>query len=462
MLDFPGLDSLRKVAGEYTQKSIRIHMKHCVGDYTSYSDEDSPDIRPKQTIVKDMGVNPELNPSLVIAEYQFNRVNEPLELLKIEAQKIRELAMSKNQLMTALVAIDKEARLIETQVKIAAELRAQEMHNEVMQKREWARTQKYIWDFMTEHGLYKEFWNGLARSALLAAGRPDYYLGQLGFEPYDWQIETLDRSSNRVLLLAPRQSGKSIVVAGLAVHTAKIQPGSLIVIIAPKLNQAMETARKVKDFIALDRELIVKRSNDSLVELDTGSRILCLAATENAPRGYSAPDLIILDEAARTPDEVYAATRPQLTTNPDAKLVILSTPFGRSGFFWRAWAEEKYWKKIRVETGFVIQKNESGIMKIVPDTSNFDEKKKYWAEKGVQFFLSPHHRQSWLQEELDTVGDWWYSQEYGIQFKESIENLFDFHDIRAAFASDDDLLPALQGYHRGDGQYSSDMEALQV
>ena len=299
------------------------------------------------------------------------------------------------------------------------------------------------------------------RLALLESGDPSYYLGKLGTQPYDWQDDVLHRGSNRVCLLAPRQSGKSLIVAGQACHTAKTIPGSLTVIIAPKLNQATETARKVKDFIAMDKELHMVRSNDALAELDTGSRILCLAATENAPRGYSAPDLIILDEAARIPDEVYAAVRPQLTTNSGAKLLILSTPFGRSGFFWRAWNKEKYWKKIRVETGFKIDRT-SGGLRIVPDDVDIKAQKKKWEKKKVHYYLSPHHKASWLQEELDTVGEWWFSQEYGIEFKESVENLFDFDDIRAAFSDEVLTMPQLYKYQDERSDFDSDMEALVI
>lgn len=298
------------------------------------------------------------------------------------------------------------------------------------------------------------------RESLLMAGRPDYYIETLGMVPYDWQKSVLDRQSNRVCLIAPRQSGKSIIVAGLACHQAKTSPGTLVIIIAPKLAQATETARKVKDFIAMDDGMMLKRSNDQLAELDTGARILCLAATENAPRGYSAPDLIIIDEASRVPDEVYASLRPQLTTNPWAKLIILSTPFGRSGFFWRAWAEEKVWKKVRVETGFRTERTERGLL-VVPDIIDVEARKAEWASKDVDFYISPHHRLEWLQEELDSVGEWWWSQEYGIEFKESVENLFDFDDIRAAFAQED-VLPALYGKEQVDKAAISDMPAFKI
>ena len=49
--------------------------------------------------------------------------------------------------------------------------------------------------------------------------------------------------------------------------------------------------------------------------------------------------MLILDEAARVPDELYAALRPMLAVG-GGRLVLLSTPFGKRGFFWREWSEQ--------------------------------------------------------------------------------------------------------------------------
>jgi hypothetical protein len=52
--------------------------------------------------------------------------------------------------------------------------------------------------------------------------------------------------------------------------------------------------------------------------------------------GFSA-NLVIIDEAARVPDELYKALRPMLTV-ADGDLWLWSTPFGKAGFFPDNWA----------------------------------------------------------------------------------------------------------------------------
>ena len=52
-------------------------------------------------------------------------------------------------------------------------------------------------------------------------------------------------------------------------------------------------------------------------------------------RGFTA-NFLIVDEAARVPDEVYAAATPMLAATNGA-LWILSTPRGRKGFFYEEW-----------------------------------------------------------------------------------------------------------------------------
>ena len=46
--------------------------------------------------------------------------------------------------------------------------------------------------------------------------------------------------------------------------------------------------------------------------------------------------LMLIDEAARAPDELYRAMRPSLAVG-DGDLWLMSTPNGRRGFFWEEW-----------------------------------------------------------------------------------------------------------------------------
>jgi hypothetical protein len=67
------------------------------------------------------------------------------------------------------------------------------------------------------------------------------------------------------------------------------------------------------------------------------SRIVSLPCREETIRGYSNVNLLVIDEAARVPDDVYRAVRPMLAVS-GGRLICLSTPYGRRGFFWHAWA----------------------------------------------------------------------------------------------------------------------------
>jgi hypothetical protein len=55
----------------------------------------------------------------------------------------------------------------------------------------------------------------------------------LGLEPEGWQEELLRSTSDRVLLNCSRQSGKSTMVAIIALHQALYHPNSLILCLAP-------------------------------------------------------------------------------------------------------------------------------------------------------------------------------------------------------------------------------------
>jgi hypothetical protein len=269
-------------------------------------------------------------------------------------------------------------------------------------------------------------------TAFLAIGNPADYIASLGKNPYKWQRMVMDPAYRRVIVLAPRQSGKSLISSGEGGHKAVHKDKSLVVIIAPTEKQTIETAKKVKDFLREDPKVKVIRSSDTLVVLENESRIINVVANENGPRGFSSPDVIVIDEASRVPDEVYFATRPQLVKNPNAKLIIVSTPFGKQGFFYRAWASEKStWTKILVTVPFKLERTAEGL-KVVSTDIPEEEYQAYWAERGINAFYSPHHTQAFLQEELDEMGEWWWRQEYGVEFLDSQENLFDSEDIRAA------------------------------
>ena len=66
-------------------------------------------------------------------------------------------------------------------------------------------------------------------------------------------------------------------------------------------------------------------------------------------RGFSGVSLIIEDEAAFVPDDLYIAVRPMLAVSR-GRLILMSTPNGTRGHFYLAWAdgEESPWERVRI------------------------------------------------------------------------------------------------------------------
>jgi hypothetical protein len=248
-------------------------------------------------------------------------------------------------------------------------------------------------------------------SFLALALDPSRLFQAAGLTPDAWQRDLLRSAAPRILLNCSRQCGKSTVVAALALHTALFTPAALILLLSRAQRQAIELFRKVLDFYhALDRPLPATATSALKLELANGSRIVALPGKEATIRSYSGVALLAIDEAARVPEDLYRTVRPMLAVS-GGRLVLLSTPFGRRGFFWNEWQEATTpWLKIHVRAD-----------------------------------QCPRIGPEFLAEERRTLGENWYRQEYEASFQ-ALEGLVypDFARCRA-----DTLSPSLSGRRVG-------------
>jgi len=226
------------------------------------------------------------------------------------------------------------------------------------------------------------------RHLLLLALDPAQALRGQGLAPDGWQEQLLHSSDRHILLNCSRQSGKSTTVAALALHTALFSPDALILILSPTLRQSGELFRKVlAAYQALDRPVPALRHSQTRLELDNGARVVCLPGREDTVRSFSGPALILIDEAARVPDDLYRGVRPMLAVS-QGRLICLSTPFGQRGFFYEAWEQGgPSWKRVRITA----------------------------AE-------CPRITAAFLAQERRTLGESWVKQEYECSF-EALEGL---------------------------------------
>ncbi len=223
----------------------------------------------------------------------------------------------------------------------------------------------------------------------------------LGLALDSWQAEVLRSSGKRDLLNCSRQAGKSTAAAILGLHAAVYQPGSLTLLVSPSLRQSSELFRKVTDLRALlPQQPDLLEDNKLSMAIKSGGRVVSLPGSEQTIRGFSGASLIVLDEAARVEDQLYYAVRPMLATS-NGRLVGMSTPFGKRGWYWREWSEGKSWQRTEIDATKVSR-------------------------------ISP----AFLEEEKQTMGSWWFDQEYMCMFKESTDSVFS-HDLVMAALSDD-------------------------
>ena len=171
-----------------------------------------------------------------------------------------------------------------------------------------------------------------------------------GIVPDDWQAGILRSTAPRTLLNASRQSGKSTTTGTLAVHEAIYRPGSLTLMLSPGLRQSGELFRKaVGVYRTLGRPVPAEAETLLRLELANGSRIVSLPGSEDTIRGYSAPTLVLIDEASRVGDDLLAAVTPMLATARDSRLIALSSPAGKRGWWWQAWERGgAIWHRVEV------------------------------------------------------------------------------------------------------------------
>jgi hypothetical protein len=82
----------------------------------------------------------------------------------------------------------------------------------------------------------------------------------------------------------------------------------------------------------------------------------------------------------------------------NGKLILMSTPFGKRGFFYEEWTNGESWERVQVKA--------SECPRIPPE---------------------------FLEEERRSLGEWWYKQEYECEFMDAIDNVFRTEDIEQMF-----------------------------
>jgi hypothetical protein len=234
----------------------------------------------------------------------------------------------------------------------------------------------------------------------------------LNMTPDNWQARVLRSKSDRLLILAARQTGKSTVCAALALWTMLHRPGSLVLIAAPVGRQSNEAFLKVLTFYRrLGRPVPPVRELQTTLELVNGSRCVCVPGVPASVRCFSEVSLCVIDESAQVDDDqLFVSLMPMLAVSK-GRFICATTPFGRRGWFWERWEDgDPTWERHR---------------STAVDCPRIDR--------------------AFLAEQRRVLGVRWFDQEYNAIFVETVGQVLPGDQIDRAFLNTEGL-PILAGF----------------
>jgi len=232
---------------------------------------------------------------------------------------------------------------------------------------------------------------------------PAQMMVRAGYAPDPWQADVLRRDDINHLLNCTRQGGKSSVIACKALHKALYYAPSLTLILSPSERQSkllLEKVSEIKEKLGFGASAIEETDSTLQMGFASGSEIIALPGKEQNVRGFSSVALAIIDEASRVPDSLYNAVRPMLSVSK-GKLCVLSTPWGKRGFFHKEWTEGSGWNRVMIRA--------TECPRITP---------------------------AFLAGEKLSLPDSVFRQEYMCEFSDTLDSVFRYEDIQAAMSDD--------------------------
>jgi hypothetical protein len=223
---------------------------------------------------------------------------------------------------------------------------------------------------------------------------------KLGIEPDPWQQDVLLSSEKRIMILAARQSGKSMTCSIYALWHALNHPGALVLVLSPSLRQSGLLFKTIMGYYQELRPIASEVESALTLQLANKSKIVSLPGNEKTIRGYSGVSLLIIDEASQVLDSTYFSVRPMMAVS-EGKVFAIGTPHGKRGWFYDSWTNSDEFEKIKVT-----------------------------ADQNPR--ISPE----FLEQERKALGQYWYEQEYFCEFHQSEASLFRYDVIQRALCDD--------------------------
>lgn len=223
-----------------------------------------------------------------------------------------------------------------------------------------------------------------------------------GFVAEKWQEKLLRSVAPRIAVPCSRQVGKTQTTSYKALHRALNSPGRDVLIVSPTQRQSTEMLARIKAvYRGMTSAPRLTKDNDSEIALANGSRIVSLPGIEGSIRGFSNVLLLVVDEASRVDDDVWASVLPMVGS--DGQIMALSTPWGQRGWFYE-------------------------VCSSAPLNN--------WELHRVTVYDSEQWTAARIEEVRQQVGRFVFASDYEAVFQDTEDQLFSTADVRSAYTDE--------------------------
>ena len=165
-----------------------------------------------------------------------------------------------------------------------------------------------------------------------------------GLRDFQDQILKAYKDNNLNILMASRQTGKTVTSAIFMLWFLLFHPDKTALCVADNFTTTKELIDKFKiglEGLPFFMKPGIDVINASTVKFDSNSRLVGRTTTKKSGIGLSV-NLLYIDEFAHINeanlDEFYRAIFPTVTADPNGRIIITSTPNGKNKF-WEIWTD---------------------------------------------------------------------------------------------------------------------------
>lgn len=257
------------------------------------------------------------------------------------------------------------------------------------------------------------------------------------FNLYGYQkqlIQTIESNQGTVVVKG-RQLGITETVSAYFLHQAILNEGFAAVVLSRTQADSSNIAKRVRRM--LDSLPNVKAESDNLMRLKVagGGEIFFRQSTPDGCRGLESIKAILFDEWAfcKEASRIFDSAVPTTAVcGDDARLIVVSTPNGKSGFYWDLLTSND---TVNLEAVIdEIRELKSDPVRVWTDSNGWAKFVCHWRAHPIYGALDDYLERMARKYKLsfETV-----RQEFDLSFTDASDNVFDFDLILEATKQDE-------------------------